>query len=366
MRPVRLAWSSAPVPFRVAFAHASATRRRAENLLVRVEDAQGRIGLGEGCPRAYVSGETVASAAEAVAAWSQELLQLEDVHALRQWLTTMQTQVDRAPSAACAVELALLDLFARQVDAPVEDLLGRLRRTEALGVTAVYGSAPTPVFLMQHARFRAAGMGAAKLKLTGDGERDARRARRLARHGPLRLDANNLWSDADAAVAGLTGVRHSAWAVEEPVSARDWEGLAAVGRRTGLAIILDESFSGETDLERLQPGPRYLLNARLSHLGGLIRSLDAIDAARTRGVDVILGSHVGETSILTRAGLAAAAGMDPVAYEGAYGTWLLKYDLAAPSLTFGKDGHVRPGREWNPEAPGWGLALTAPLAWTEV
>jgi len=367
MRPIRLGLANVPVPFRAAFSHASATRSRAENLLVRVEDAEGRAGLGEGCPRAYVTGETPAAAAAAVVRWRPDLLRIDGVDSLRAWLEGRREEIDRAPSAGCAVELALLDLFARQAEIPVEDLLGWPRLERPLTVTAIYGRAPTPVFLLQHARFIAAGMVDAKLKLSGREASDGRRAARLARRGRVRLDANNLWPDAARALAGLEGAAPHAWAVEEPVRPRDWAGLARVGRESGLAVILDESFAGPRDLDQMDAEVRYLVNLRLSHLGGLLRTLEAFEAARARGVDVILGAHVGETSLLARAGLAVAAvaGVHLAGYEGAYGTWLLKRDPAVPSLTFGRDGRVVPGREWRPDAPGWDLDLSEPTTWRE-
>lgn len=364
MRAVRISWASVPIPFRTPFAHASATRRAAENLIVRVEDVDGRVGLGEGCPRAYVTGETVASAADAVARWSRDLLHLDDLESLRAWLIDRQAEIAAAPSAFCAAELALLDLFARQADQPVEDLLGVAQRREPLVVTAVYGDKPAAIFLLQQARFRAAGMTVAKMKLSASPGRDAWRAKRLARVGPLRLDANNLWPDAEAALKGLSALRGLAWAVEEPVQPQDWQGIATVGRESGLAIILDESFGGLEDFHRLEPGPRYLINLRLSHGGGLIRTLAAIQAAEQRGVEVILGSHVGETSILARAGLVAAAAARSLAgYEGAYGTRLLKHDLVTPSLGFGDDGKLIPARDWRGDAPGWGVALAKSPQW---
>lgn len=363
---INITWTTAPLPFRRAFAHASATRRYAQNLIVRVEDAEGRVGLGEGCPRDYVTGETIASAVAAVARWRAALSRLGDLDALRRWLRAAEAEVAAAPSAACAVELALLDLFARQAEKPVEDLLGLPRLDRALPVTAVYGSGPAAVFLLQNLRFRRAGMADAKLKLTGDAARDGWRARRLTASGRTRVDANNLWPDARAAIMGLARVQKSVWAVEEPVAPRDWTGLAEVAAATGLAVILDESLSGPSDLDALADGPRYVLNVRLSRLGGLLRTLDTIAAARACGMDVILGAHVGETSILARAGLVAAGAAGPTlaAYEGAYGTHLLKHDAVAPSLTFGSDGQVVPGREWRPGLPGWGLAWIEATTWT--
>jgi L-alanine-DL-glutamate epimerase-like enolase superfamily enzyme len=366
MSPLRIEWASVSIPFRQAFAHASATRRRAQNVIVRIKDAEGRIGFGEGCPRDYVTGETVQTAVAALGRWRDALEKLRDVRDLRDWLEGARDEATLAPSAACAAELALLDLFARRAETSVEGLLGLRALDRDLPVTAVYGSGPAPVFLLQTLRFRAAGMNEAKLKLTGDPGRDARRARRLARFGPVRADANNLWPDARTAVRGLAAVRDHIWAVEEPVGAGDLGGLADVAVETGLAVILDESFSGPADLTALPSGPRYLVNMRLSRLGGLLRTLDVAAAARARGVGLILGAHVGETGLLARAGLAAAgaAGLDLAGYEGAYGTWLLARDAVTPTVTFGRDGRLSPGRDWRPDEVGWGLEWAEPTTWT--
>jgi len=83
---------------------------------------------------------------------------------------------------------------------------------------------------------------------------------------------------------------------------------------------------------------------------------------------VIVGAHVGETSLLARAGvaLAAAAGDALVGYEGAYGLHLLREDAFTPDVTFDGRGQVIAGEAFDPAAPGWGLAprpnLTAALA----
>jgi len=182
----------------------------------------------------------------------------------------------------------------------------------------------------------------AKLKLTGEPRRDRARARALAVLGRVRLDANNLWPTAADACHGLDGVSRHAWAVEEPLRPRDWAGLAEVGARTGLALVLDESATHPRDLAALVPGPRYVVNVRVSKLGGLLRTLEMIDAARTRGYAVIVGAQVGETSILARAGIAAAraAASSLIGFEAAFGTRLLARDATTPSLRFGYGGRV--------------------------
>ncbi|HEU5272820.1 MAG TPA: enolase C-terminal domain-like protein, partial [Xanthobacteraceae bacterium] len=272
---------------------------------------------------------------------------------LRRWLTENASEIDRHPSAVCAMEMAVLDLLARRAGVAVEDLVGTPRLDRPLPVTAVYGSASAIAFHVQRWRFGRAGMGDAKLKLTGDPRRDAARARSLARRGRLRLDANNLWRDVRAAIAALAPLAPYAWAVEEPVAPRDWPGMAAVAQATGLAIILDESFATPADLAPAPAGAQWIANLRVSKLGGVLRTLDAVAAARRCGMGMIVGAQVGETSLLARAGLlaAAAAGQSLLGFEGAYGTHLLAHDIVRPSVTFDRSGRIAPAAF----SAGWGL-----------
>ncbi|HEX6065827.1 MAG TPA: enolase C-terminal domain-like protein, partial [Longimicrobiales bacterium] len=130
---------------------------------------------------------------------------------------------------------------------------------------------------------------------------------------------------------------------------------AALGTR----IILDESLLRADQLERL-PGPaeRWIANVRISKIGGLLRSLEMVCALREHGMKLVIGAHVGETSVLTRAALAVAQGARDIliAQEGAFGTHLLAYDVAEPPLMFGPGG-VLDASMLKPDAPGLGLAI---------
>jgi L-Ala-D/L-Glu epimerase len=345
---------SAPIPFRTSFGHAAAVRDRAENVIVVLTDKDGVTGLGEGCPRAYVTGEDVSTARAFIDAHRSDLEQTEDVEALRTWITTHERLIDEHPSAFCSVELALLDLFAQQRGQSVEALLGLARSPHAINATAIYGTGAGLKFRAQALLFRANGMIEAKLKLIGDAAGDVSRAAALARHGRVRLDANNLWFSADEAIPALKQLAAHSWAVEEPIAARDWQGLQAIADATGLRIILDESMLRRADLEAAPAMLRAIPNLRVSKQGGLLRALDCLAGA---GEEVIVGAQVGETSILARAGLvlARAAGARLRGYEGAYAPLLLVEDAVTPSLGFGWRGAVRDEKVQN--APGWGLAL---------
>lgn len=340
MRRRRVTVASAPIPFRAVFKHAAASRRIAQNVIVVIEDEDGVTGLGEGCPRPYVTGETP----ETVRAFLHRracaiAADIDTLADLQSWIAS-DREIDTNPSAACALELALLDLLARRAEVPVERLLGLEPIAHSPRASAIYGDSSAFAFAMRFAVFGWNGLRDAKLKISGDRRRDGWRARWLARRGRLRLDANNLWPDGPSAVAGLAPLADLAFAVEEPVAARDWPGMAMVGSQTGLVVILDESFLTVGDLAHMPSDGEFAVNVRVSKHGGLIRTVEAVRAAQARGVPIIVGAQVGETSILARAGLAAAsaAGEAMIGYEGGYGLHLLAHDVCSPSWTFGPGG----------------------------
>ena len=79
-----------------------------------------------------------------------------------------------------------------------------------------------------------------------------------------------------------------------------------VSERTGSPIILDESFLRSEHLGEITGDPgHWIINVRVSKMGELVRSLALVEAARHSGLSIIVGAQVGETSVLTRAGLIA-------------------------------------------------------------
>ena len=60
MRLERLEAYTFPMPFKTVIRHASASRQQVENLIVVAHSQDSQTGFGEGCPREYVTGETMA------------------------------------------------------------------------------------------------------------------------------------------------------------------------------------------------------------------------------------------------------------------------------------------------------------------
>ncbi|MDH3737893.1 MAG: hypothetical protein OER92_01780, partial [Alphaproteobacteria bacterium] len=204
-----------------------------------------------------------------------------------------------------------------------------------------------------------------KIKVSGDRARDRRKIAALRYRGTenvrVRLDANNLWSTADDCIAALHDLSFPLFAVEEPLRAGDLSGFAEVARHCRTRIILDESLTRLSQLEALDDADIWIVNLRISKMGGLLRSLALVKELSQRGIGVVIGAQVGETSLLTRAGLtvAHAAGADLHAMEGGFGTHLLQRDLTSPCLMFGDGGVLNPKNYLAKGGTGFGLTVLA-------
>ena len=364
MRIQRLEVSSFPVPFRAVFRHASATRAQAENLIVAAYSDSGEVGYGEGCPRQYVTGETVESGASFIRKHAGSIIdRVTDVPSLKAWADAHREVIDRSPAAFCALEIAALDLLGKTGGAPIEELLGLPRLTGRFPYSAVLGDSPYPVYWWQFRRYWNRGFRDFKVKVSGNLEGD-RRKMLLFRNKTdprlrVRFDANNLWASAEECIRHVTALPHQVYAIEEPLRAGDLAVFERVGVECGAKIILDESLLRAEQLDTLKDPKQWIVNLRVSKMGGIMRSLDVAKQVADLGAGVIVGAQVGETSILTRAGLTVmhAARPNLVASEGAFGTHLLRRDLTSESLMFGEGGAVVVELSGIGGAPGLGLEV---------
>ena len=357
------------VPFKTVVRHASASRRRARNLIVAARGPDGTTGWGEGCPRPYVTGETVESAAAFVHGHRDAVARyVADIGSLHSWIDEHRTAIDSSPAAFCAMETAVVDLIGKAAGRPAEEVLGEARPTGEFRYSAVLGDSPWPVYRWQCRRYRADGFRDFKVKVSGDLRRDRRKMRALPDQGAagaheslrVRIDANNLWTSDDECIDHVKGLGRELSAVEEPLRPSDLDGLRRVSDACGTRIVLDESLLRAEQLDAVAADPhRWIANIRVSKMGGVIRSLEVARRATDLGIGVIVGCQVGETSILARTALTVmeAAGPSLVAAEGAFGTHLLHRDLASPCIMFGPAGVLSAGQAIDTGRGGFGLTI---------
>lgn len=264
---------------------------------------------------------------------------------------------DGPAPARCALDVALHDLWGQTAGQP----LWRLWGLDAARVppSSFTLSIPETEDAFREAIARHAHLPVLKLKVgTGDAAADVRLVQ-LARSltdATIGVDANSAWSIGDAlwaipTLADLDGLAY----VEQPLSWRDAEGIAAWHRlREGLPdglppLIADESVQSIHDVDALAGGADGV-NVKLTKTGGLSGARAMVDAARRRGMAVLVGCMV-ESAV----GVSAAAQLAPLAdFVDLDGAVLLD----DPAVTGGLGWHD--GRLALPDSPGIGS-----FAWTE-
>lgn len=346
------------IPFHTAFRHAGAERAETEAVIVRAR--HGTLeGIGEGCPRSYVTGESIDSALAFFARHQSALMRVNSVDALTVFADGIIHDIDANPAAWCAMEIALLDLIGKKENQSLEALLGLSPLHEPQLYSAVLSASSPESFAKQLARYKAQGFSQYKVKLSGELALDKAYIQTLQAAAILpsqvRADANRLWPDAVSTISHLDALGYPFWAIEDPLKTMQTEALAEIAHQRHCRIILDEYFSRVDQCHPLPTDGPWIINLRVSKMGGISRSLNVLKAAKEKNIPVIVGAQVGETSILSRAGMciAHAGGAGIVAQEGAFGTLLLTSDLCDPPLMFGPGGILNTDIGANP-----GLGLT--------
>jgi len=373
------------IPLRGRVAHAASQRNQADPVVVAVELTNGIVGYGETLPRPYVTQETVESVVHGIQATFIPVLIGFHPQSFPEALEAIEALPWRGdgrlmPAARAAVELALLDAvlraYHRDMDAVVQWMglpgfgsPGSIRHIRFSGVLASDELSRT---LRQLRLMYWGGLRDFKLKVGAPDDRDPLQAvlnylrRPLAKgRATLRVDANGAWSK-ESAIEWLSATRDAPiCAVEQPLprgreqELRDLVTAARAGVTRGMnaaapVLVHDESLITIDDAQRLlQLGVADGFNIRISKCGGLLPSLRLAALARRENVRIQLGCMVGETSILSAAGLRFLEVCPGVTWaEGCFGSFLLSADVIKKALRFGYAG--RPPQL---KAPGLGIAV---------
>ena len=234
--------------------------------------------------------------------------------------TSIRGGLDRAslpnhlgPGAARnAIDCALWELEAAESGRSVADLAGLSPTAQ---VTTAFTIALDSAKATEAKARAEAARPLLKLKLGGSPLLDLERveaARRGAPAATLIVDANeSLDSESYAELSPRLAALGVAL-IEQPLTADHDEALLGLPRPVPLCA--DESFHVATDLSRIV-GRYDAVNVKLDKAGGLSESLRCIEAARARGLGVMVGCMV-STSLGITPALLLAQGADWVDLDG--------------------------------------------------
>jgi len=338
------------IPFNRTIAHGLHARNVTESIIIVIEDDNGNRGVGEGTPREYVTGETLDKSLVAARSISKEILNqplatIEELNALLEDIGDSAIAVNH-PAAFCAVETALLDLFARLEGKTVWQLFGSQSKKNALTYSGVIPFIKKEQEFLQYVSLvEKLGLTSLKIKVVDleIGLSQLKIVREiLGREIEIRVDVNAVFT-AETAIDFIDRAAPiNLTALEQPVPKNDLSGLKKVSEHSQIPIIADESMY-------TRKGPAYLidndicrgLNIRLSSCGGFRKAYRIYQQARAKQMMIVLGAHVGETAILSFAGRNLAM-MSPDAdyLEGSFSSYVIKEDLVDDDISIGSKGMV--------------------------
>jgi len=365
MRLSKLTLYKTAVPLKRVVKHASFERSESENLVVKATLADGTTGYGEGVPRSYVTGETIASTFADLESddWARLLgrpSSFEQVVERLQTLTLPRIEADprgmTGNAARCALELAILDAYGRHfgeslwraVELARVDGLQRFAKVRGVRYSGAITSESERGERVSAWKMWLYGFKQVKIKVGTQGQDDPARLARLRKilgsRMDIRLDANEAWRASELLERAAPLRRFGPTALEQPVAHAEVHLLKELRPQLGIPVMLDESLCGFPDARAAVAGKTAdFFNVRLSKCGGILPSLKIIALAQRSGLGVQLGCHPGETSLLSAAGRHVAGCVSGLRYvEGSYDRHILKANVTTRDVTFGYGGRARP------------------------
>jgi len=342
------------VPLKTAFKTALRTVELVEDIVVMIHTDDGRIGYGEAPATAVITGDTHDSIVAAIRYYIGPRVIGEDISDLNRITGLIQCSMANNSSAKAAVEIAVYDLFGQLHGAPLYKLLGGGVPSLTTDITISVDHVDKMVADSIEAVGR--GFGSLKIKVGKDIGVDVERIKAIhaavGNRALLRLDANQGWT-AKQAVSAIRTLEDAGVAldlVEQPVKARDLEGMRYVSERVHTPIMADESVFGPMEvIELIRMRAADIVNIKLMKSGGISNAIRIADIASLHGVECMIGCMLESSISVAAAAHVAVAKSDVITRIDLDGPSLCQFDPVDGGVVFNESEITVP------DAPGLGI-----------
>lgn len=335
-------------PYTIAYKSVDAVQL----IALRLVAESGLEGLGSASPAPAVTGETLAAATAGLE--EARVLDVigrapEDARAAARWV---REAFRTTPAAGAAVDMALLDLWAKQAGRPLVEALGR--RHEALPTSITIGIKGVCEAIDEAREYAGRGFRVLKVKLGRSLEEDLERLARLreamGRDMTMRVDPNQGY-DLEQLKAFLR--RSEAYGIEfieQPVKVAATESLRTLPDSDRRRLALDESLQTPEDARRWAREPKAggIFNIKLMKCGGVTPALEIAEVAQSADIALMWGC-MDESRTSIAAALHAALACERTRYLDLDGSLDLARDFAEGGFDL-RDGIMR-----TTDAPGLGV-----------
>ena len=351
------------LPLKVNFPHSLNRSSSVCSTIVEIFAETGRVrGYGEGTPRSYVTGETPISVSKSISNFIQQRKFTWVIHDPFQLWSFVDDLPDekRHNSAICSLESALLDALGKYQQRHILDYFPKDFYTDTLFYGAALPLTNKSNISLACQLIKEMKIHKLKLKMGKDFDENKMILQTvnscLEDRYDLKVDVNCVWNT-DIAVQHLSLFqKYRVKVLEQPVMPGDPQirEISTLVKSSGIVLMADESACTLADLQQLSRTNSYgIVNIRLSKCGGFRKSLKMIDYLRQNGIAFQIGCHLGESGILSAAGrVLSLLCCDALYYDGSYDEFLLRENVTAENVSFGKGGKAH-----QLNGPGLGISI---------
>ena len=309
-------------PFKTALREVSSVN----DVILEILTDTGEKGYGEAPATAVITGDTLPSIRAAITDFIFPSIKGMDIEALEEIEKRLHSCIQKNTSAKAAVDMAVYDLYAKNLKKPLYKVLGGYRQEFETDITISVN--PIEEMVRDSLAAKERGFHILKVKVGKEGLKDVERVseirKAVGRDTVIRVDANQGWNAKEAVriIQKMEDQDLDIELVEQPVNAHDLKGMKFITERVSTKILADESvFSTMDAIRLLEEGAADLINIKLMKTGGIYEALKICSVAETYGVGCMIGCML-ESKLSVSAAAHLAAGKSVISLA----------DLDGPSL----------------------------------
>jgi len=302
----------------------------------------GITGYGEGAP--IVRYKEDAQSAQKAAQSVMELLTSADPLYTEKLEVEIWKRVPGEWAGKAAMDIALMDWIGKKMNVPIYELLGLDQHDAPITTFSIGMDKPE---IVREKIKEADAFPVLKIKVGLDTDEQMIDSVRSATNKPLRVDANEGWTNREEAVRKINwlatkGVEF----MEQPMPADRYEDVRWVRERVQMPIIADEACERPADVIKCKEAGYDGVNIKLDKAGGIRNAYKMLVIAKSLGMKTMLGCMVSSSCTVT-----AAAHLSPlVDYADLDGNLLIANDPY-------EGVKVEKGKLLLPKGPGLGLKV---------
>ncbi len=337
-------------PFRIALGESY----EAESVFVVVESQSGAVGVGEASPAPMITGDNLEGTKSFLLSVNSVVTGCEIPRDLNKLLKFIH-RYPGFPAARAALEIALLDLWAREEGLRFVDLLGGPVKSE-VRTDLTIGIEEPKVVAEEARRIVEAGFREIKVKLGEDPARDVERIKALrdavGYDVRVRVDANQGWTPKQAVRIARELERLEVELIEQPVPYWCLDGLKLVTESTEIPVAADESAKTLRDVLRIiEMKAADVVNIKLMKCGGPLQAMYIARVCEEAGLQCMIGCMLETKAAITAAACVAYAS-PTVKYVDLDSPLMIAEDPVKGGIVYEDGGLIR-----LPSEPGLGVEV---------